>query len=82
MPFVDAGGTRLFHRFDGPIGAPPLVLSNSLGTNLGMWDGQMPALVERFLTQFYGEQAALAEAADDAGQPVPREIEIANDLGP
>jgi excinuclease ABC subunit C len=33
-----------------------------------------PALVERFLTQFYGEQAALAEAADDAGQPVPREI--------
>ena len=48
MPFVDAGGTRLFHRFDGPIGAPPLVLSNSLGTNLGMWDGQMPALVERF----------------------------------
>jgi excinuclease ABC subunit C len=35
---------------------------------------QTPALVERFLTQFYGEQAALAEAADDAGQPVPREI--------
>ena len=31
-------------------------------------------LVERFLTQFYGEQAALAESADDAGQPVPREI--------
>ncbi|HZZ50133.1 MAG TPA: excinuclease ABC subunit UvrC [Pseudonocardia sp.] len=32
------------------------------------------ALVERFLTQFYGEQAALAESADDAIQPVPREI--------
>jgi excinuclease ABC subunit C len=31
-------------------------------------------LVERFLTQFYGEQAALAGAADDASQPVPREI--------
>jgi len=31
-------------------------------------------LVERFLTQFYGEQAALAGAADDAHQPVPREI--------
>jgi len=31
-------------------------------------------LVERFLVQFYGEQAALAEAADDASQPVPREI--------
>ena len=33
---------------------------------------ETPALVERFLTQFYGEQAALAESADDAGQPVPR----------
>ncbi len=31
-------------------------------------------LVERFLTQFYGEQAALAGSADDAHQPVPREI--------
>ncbi len=31
-------------------------------------------LVERFLTQFYGEQAALADAADDAHQPVPKEI--------
>ncbi|WP_219416453.1 excinuclease ABC subunit UvrC [Pseudonocardia nigra] len=31
-------------------------------------------LVERFLTQFYGEQAALAGAADDAHQPVPKEI--------
>jgi excinuclease ABC subunit C len=31
-------------------------------------------LVERFVTQFYGEQAGLAEAADDAEVPVPREI--------
>jgi excinuclease ABC subunit C len=33
-----------------------------------------PALVERFVTQFYGEQAALADQADDAGQPIPKEI--------
>ncbi|MGH3915038.1 MAG: excinuclease ABC subunit UvrC [Pseudonocardiaceae bacterium] len=31
-------------------------------------------LVGQFLTQFYGEQAALAGAADDAVQPVPREV--------
>ncbi len=31
-------------------------------------------LVERFVSQFYGEQAALAESADDAHQPVPKEI--------
>ncbi|WP_345607662.1 excinuclease ABC subunit UvrC, partial [Pseudonocardia adelaidensis] len=41
-------------------------------------------LVERFLTQFYGEQAALAGSADDATQPVPREIlvpELPSDAG-
>ncbi|MBN9755933.1 MULTISPECIES: excinuclease ABC subunit UvrC [unclassified Pseudonocardia] len=31
-------------------------------------------LVERFVSQFYGEQHALAGAADDAAQPVPKEI--------
>ena len=31
-------------------------------------------LVSQFLTQFYGEQAALAGSADDATQPVPREV--------
>jgi excinuclease ABC subunit C len=31
-------------------------------------------LVSQFLTQFYGEQIALAGAADDATQPVPREV--------
>ncbi len=31
-------------------------------------------LVAQFLAQFYGEQAALAGSADDAVQPVPREV--------
>ncbi|MGH4018904.1 MAG: excinuclease ABC subunit UvrC [Pseudonocardiaceae bacterium] len=31
-------------------------------------------LVAQFLSQFYGEQAALAGSADDAAQPVPREV--------
>jgi len=48
MPFVDAGGTRLFHRFDGGPDKPVLVLSNSLGSDLGMWDPQIPAFAERF----------------------------------
>lgn len=39
---------RLFHRFDGPEKGPVLVLSNSLGTALEMWDPQMPALTGRF----------------------------------
>jgi excinuclease ABC subunit C len=34
----------------------------------------VPALVEQFLAQFYGEQAELAGAAPDTGSPVPREV--------
>jgi excinuclease ABC subunit C len=37
-------------------------------------DSDVPALVEQFLAQFYGEQADLAGSADDAVQPVPREV--------
>ncbi|WP_300019556.1 excinuclease ABC subunit UvrC [Pseudonocardia sp.] len=39
------------------------------------------ALVERFLLQFYGEQAGLAESSDNAEAPVPREI-LVPDLPP
>jgi 3-oxoadipate enol-lactonase len=48
MPFAESNGARLHYQFDGPAGAPLLVLSNSLGTNLSMWDPQMPALMQRF----------------------------------
>lgn len=37
-------------------------------------DAELPSLVAQFLAQFYGEQAALAGSADDAAQPVPREV--------
>jgi 3-oxoadipate enol-lactonase len=48
MPFAESNGSRLNYRFDGPADAPVLVLSNSLGANLSMWDPQIPALAERF----------------------------------
>ncbi|MEE4461608.1 3-oxoadipate enol-lactonase, partial [Azotobacter chroococcum] len=35
-------------QLDDPAGAPVLVLSNSLGTDLRMWDTQIPAFAERF----------------------------------
>ena len=39
MPWLEHDNVRLYHEFDdGPAtGKPVLVLSNSLGTNLGMW---------------------------------------------
>jgi 3-oxoadipate enol-lactonase len=35
-------------RLDGPEGAPWMVLSNSLGASLAMWDSQIPALTARY----------------------------------
>ncbi|MEA5671023.1 3-oxoadipate enol-lactonase [Pseudomonas sp. MH2] len=38
----------LNYQLEGPEHAPVLVLSNSLGTNLHMWDSQMPLWTEHF----------------------------------
>ncbi len=46
--FVDADGARIHCRIDGADGAPVLVLSNSLGTDLSMWDAQIAALARTF----------------------------------
>lgn len=48
MSFIEISGARLNYRFDGDDNAPVVVLSNSLGTNLSMWDPQVPALAEKF----------------------------------
>ena len=48
MGRVQLAEGELNYRLDGPQGAPVLVLSNSLGTDLGMWDTQIPAFAEHF----------------------------------
>jgi len=45
---VQLEGGVLNYQIDGPEGAPVLVLSNSLGTNLHMWDTQVPAFAAHF----------------------------------
>jgi 3-oxoadipate enol-lactonase len=41
-------GCRIAYRLDGPEDAPVLMLSNSLGTAMAMWEPQMVAFAERF----------------------------------
>ncbi|NEX62019.1 3-oxoadipate enol-lactonase [Noviherbaspirillum galbum] len=48
MPFLDLAGIRLHYDIEGREGAPWLILSNSLGTTMDMWQPQLPALRERF----------------------------------
>jgi 3-oxoadipate enol-lactonase len=48
MTFTQISGARFHYRLDGAADAPVVMLSNSLGTNLNMWDAQTPALAQRF----------------------------------
>src|SRR5216684_1435349 len=48
MPFIDVNGVCLRYRLEGKPGAPVIVFSNSLGTNLSMWDPQVSALQGEF----------------------------------
>ena len=56
-------GIRLHYRTDGERGKPCLVLSNSLGTDLSMWEAQAAALagdffVVRYDTRGHGQSAS------------------------
>src|ERR1019366_1736235 len=44
MNFFSVGGQSFAYRVDGPDDAPTVVLVNSLGTDLHMWDQQVAAL--------------------------------------
>ena len=48
MPFIEQNGRRTHYRWDGPEAAPVLVFSNSLGTQLSMWDAQIPELSKTY----------------------------------
>jgi 3-oxoadipate enol-lactonase len=48
MPEISADGCAIHVEVDGPQSAPILMLSNSLGTNLHMWDGQVAAFTRHF----------------------------------
>lgn len=45
---VGIDGVRFHARLEGPDGAPGVVLVHSLGTNLKLWDAQIPALVRQY----------------------------------
>jgi 3-oxoadipate enol-lactonase len=53
------------YQLDGPADAPVLVLSNSLGTDLGMWDSQIPLWSEHFRVLRYDTRGHGASQVTD-----------------
>lgn len=82
---VTGDGCAIAYRFDGPQDAPVLILSNSLGTAMGMWDLQIPAFARHFRVLRYDSRGhgasgvpAGAYSMDRLGRDV---IELMDGLG-
>src|SRR4030095_12667420 len=48
MPVINADGCPIHVEVEGPERAPVLMLSNSLGTTLAMWDAQVAPFTQHF----------------------------------
>src|SRR5882762_280467 len=53
---VKANGIAINYQIDGPEGAPWLIFSNSLATNLAMWDEQASELKRTFRLLRYDQR--------------------------
>lgn len=71
MPEITVNGVRLHYQIDGPQGAPWITFSNSLATDLHLWDAQVALLADRFRilrydTRGHGKSAAAPPPYDFA----------------
>ena len=48
MPFAINQSTRIYWKLEGEPGKPTLVLLNSIGTDMGLWDAALPYLLPAF----------------------------------
>lgn len=50
MPFAASSGARIYWKLEGAEDRPVLVLLNSIGTDMSLWDAAMPGLLASFRT--------------------------------
>ncbi len=65
-------GCRLFYRVDGDAAAPALLLSNSLGTNLALWDAQVSGFARHFRVIRYDARGHGGSDVDERPFPFAR----------
>ena len=72
-PFITTGdGCRIAYRFDGPEGAPVLLLSTSLGSDLDMWAPQRATWTQAFRVLRYDHRGHGASDAPAGGYSIDR----------
>lgn len=83
--FTSVPGARLYWKLEGREGAPPLVLLNSIGTDMDLWEPVLPILRARFRLlriDTRGHGASLAEPGDFSMQLLARDVSaVAHDAG-
>lgn len=65
MTILDSGPRQIAYSLQGPADAPVLVLSNSLGTSMSMWDAQAEALAREFRVLRYDTRGHGGSGLDD-----------------
>ena len=68
LPIIDVRREHFNCRMDGPADAPVVVLSNSLGADLTMWEAQMPALTAKFRVLRYDQRGHGTSTATPAAR--------------
>jgi len=77
LPFLSLGTLRVYYEITGAASAPTLVLSNSLGTNLGMWEPQVAEFSRAFRLVTYDTRGH----GQSAVTPGPYSVaQLANDV--
>jgi 3-oxoadipate enol-lactonase len=70
--FITGDGCSIAYRFDGPEGAPILLLSNSLGTDMGMWNPQIATWSQHFRVLRYDQRGHGSSEAPAGGYSIDR----------
>src|SRR3954464_186483 len=85
MPVCRPRSVSLAYRLEGHADRPVLVLSNSLGTDFGMWDPQVPDLTKHFrLLRYDGRghgASSVAKAGFGVGDMAQDVVDLADHLG-
>ncbi len=81
MPMMTmSDGAAIHYQFDGDEALPPLMLSNSLGSTVDMWDLQIPALTEHFRVLRYDNRGHGASDVPDGPYTLERIARDAKEL--
>lgn len=72
MPFAKFDDVQIHYEWDGPEHAPVLAFCNSLGTNLRMWDPQIPDFSKHFRVLRYDSRGFGASSVTPGPYSIPQ----------